>query len=286
MKIIKLYALVIGLVISFSAIAQNDAAKARAGVRSPGLKSPGEEGPSKFNVSVGVGAASYLGDLIQGNKLYAQPGLAFSGAISYAFTNKLGARFDVGFQKIKAADSENTGAHKARNLSFKSTIFDFALSGEYTILDLKNFPATPYISAGVGVMVFNSSAEDVTGKKTNLRELGTEGQGLAGYPGLYNNAAVIFPLGIGVKYPINEKMMLALDFTYRFTRTDYLDDVSTSYPDKALLDARNPVTATFTWRGNEVGAGSYPPKNNTLPRGNPKDKDGYYSTQLKFIFNL
>ncbi len=285
MKIIKLYALVIGLVISFSAIAQKDAAKARAGVRSPGLKSLGEEGSSKFNVSVGVGAASYLGDLIQGNKLYAQPGLTFSGAISYAFTNKLAARFDVGFQKIKAGDSENTGAHKDRNLSFKSTVFDFALSGEYTILNLENFTVSPYISAGVGVMAFSPSAEDATGKKTLLRELGTEGQGLAGYPDFYSSAAVIFPLGIGVKYPINEKIMLSLDFTYRITRTDYLDDVSTVYPDKVLLDARNPVTATFTWRGNEVGSGAYP-KNRTLSRGNPKNNDAYYTTQLKFIFKL
>ena len=282
MKIIKLYTLIIGLVISFSAIAQNDAAKARAGVRSPG-----EEGPSKLNVSVGVGTASYLGDLIQGNKLYSQPGFAFSGGISYAITNKLAARFDVGIQKVKAADKKNAGAqYKARNLSFKSTIFDFALSGEYTILDLENFPASPYISAGVGVMAFSPSAEDATGKKTLLRELGTEGQGLAGFPDYYSSAAVIFPLGIGVKYPINENIMLSLDFNYRITRTDYLDDVSTGYPDKALLDARNPVTATFTWRGNEVGAGSYPGKNNTLPRGNPKDNDAYYTTQLKLIFNL
>ncbi len=282
MKIIKLYTLIIGLVISFSAIAQNDAAKARAAVRSPG-----EEGPSRLSVSAGVGTASYLGDLIQGNKLYSQPALAFSGGISYSFTNKLAARFDVGIQKVKAADSKNKGAqYKARNLSFKSTIFDFALSGEYTILDLENFPASPYISAGVGVMAFSPSAEDATGKKTLLRELGTEGQGLAGFPDYYSSAAVIFPLGIGVKYPINEKMMLSLDFTYRITRTDYLDDVSTGYPDKALLDARNPITATFTWRGNEVGAGSYPGKNNTLPRGNPKDNDAYYTTQLKLIFNL
>ena len=281
MKIIKLYTLIIGLVISFSAIAQNDAAKARAGVRSPG-----EEGASRLSVSAGVGAASYLGDLIQGNKLYAQPGLAFNGGISYAFTNKLAARFDVGIQMVKAADNKNKGAqYKARNLSFKSTVFDFALSGEYTILNLENFPASPYISAGVGVMAFSPSAEDATGKKTLLRELGTEGQGLAGFPDYYSSAAVIFPLGIGVKYPINEKLTLSLDFTYRITRTDYLDDVSTGYPDKALLDARNPTTAKFTWRGDEVGSGAYP-KNSKLPRGNPKDNDAYYTTQLKLIFNL
>ncbi|MBK8520037.1 MAG: porin family protein [Chitinophagaceae bacterium] len=211
---------------------------------------------SKFRISAGVGTANYYGDLIKKNGVFKQTSFSFSAGLTYAFTQKLAARLDVGIQKLQGSDSKSGGAHQSRNLSFKSNVFDFALAGEYTILNLDNFPLSPYVSAGIGVMIFNPYAEDVSGNKQSLPELGTEGQGLAGYPKAYNTAALEFPLGIGVKYPINERITLALDFNYRITRTDYLDDVSRiGYPDKALLDARNPVTAQFTWRGNEVGQG-------------------------------
>ena len=75
--------------------------------------------------------------------------------------------------------------------------------------------------------------------------------------------------------------MLLGEFNYRITGTDYLDDVSTNYPNKALLDARNPKTSKFTYQGT----GPYP-TNPMLRRGNSSDKDGYYTTQLKIAYNF
>lgn len=241
------------------------------------------DGPadSKFSLSAGVGTANYYGDLKK-NSLFSQTSLSFSAGLSYAFTNKLAARIDMGVQRLQGSDSKSGGAHKDRNLNFKSNVFDFALSAEYTILNLENFPASPYVSAGIGVMLFNPYTNDASGQKQNLADLGTEGQGLAGYPKKYSTAALEFPLVIGVKYPFNDRLALSLDFNYRITRTDYLDDVSANrYPDKTLLDARNPITSTFTWRGQ----GTYP-KNSALPRGNPDDNDGFFTTQLKVTFKL
>jgi len=269
MKILKSTLMLLGLITTIGTNAQ---------------KSPGEY-VSKFKVSAGIGTANYYGDLKK-NGPFKQNSLSFSAGLSYAYSSKLAARLDVGIQRLRGSDSKSGGAHPGRNLNFKSNVIDFALSAEYTILNLDNFPLSPYVSAGVGVMFFNPFTEDASGNKQSLPELGTEGQGLAGYPGMYNTAALEFPLGIGVKYPFNERITLALDFNYRITRTDYLDDVSSNrYPDKTLLDARNPITANFTWRGDAVGQGSYP-KNSTLPRGNPDDKDGFFTTQLKLTFNL
>jgi opacity protein-like surface antigen len=273
MKILKIYLIASGILAVLSTQAQ----------KSP--ENPGSEYYSKFSVSVGVGTANYYGDLLKGG-FFSQTSYSFSAGAKYAFTNKLAAKFDAGLQKIQGSDSKPGGAHPGRNLSFKSNVFDFSLGAEYTILDLDNFPLSPYIGAGVGVMIFNPYAEDALGKRQFLADLGTEGQGLAGYPGIYSTAALEFPLNIGVKYPVNERMSLALDFNYRITRTDYLDDVSSNrYPDKTLLDARNPVTAKYTWRADEVGGGAYP-KNSTLPRGNPDNNDGFFTTQLKFTFKL
>lgn len=269
MRIIKFTLPLIGLFTAFQAMAQ----------KSPnGLY--GEES-SRFSISAGLGIANYYGDLKKNNS-FSQMGLSFNAGLSYSITKKLAAKLNVGVQRLQGSDSKSGGAHPDRNLNFKSNVVDFALGGEYTILDLNRFPLSPYISAGVGVMLFNPYTNDASGNKQSLQQLGTEGQGLAGYRGFYSTAALEFPVGIGVKYPISDKLTLSLDFNYRFTKTDYLDDVSMrGYPDKALLDARNTTTAKFTWRGN----GAYP-KNLALPRGNPDDNDGFFTTQLRLAVNL
>ena len=41
--------------------------------------------------------------------------------------------------------------------------------------------------------------------------------------------AVCFPLTVGVKYAINSDLNVFGEIGYRFTNTDYLDDVSTTY---------------------------------------------------------
>jgi opacity protein-like surface antigen len=279
MKMFKFYILASGLLLALNTNAQ----------KSP--ENPNAAGPtvSKLGIHVGAGVAAYHGDLMQSDaNMFKQASYSFNAGVSYAFIKKLSGRFDIGIQQVQAADSKNSGAqYKARNLSFKSTVFDVSVSAEYSILDLDRYMVTPYISAGVGVMFFNPYTTGASGKQY-LRELGTEGQGLAAYPDrkIYKKTAVEFPLGFGVKYPINPNLMIMLDINYRITGTDYLDDVSINgYPDKTLLDARNPLTAKFTWRGNEVGGEVYP-KNLSLPRGNPKDKDGYVTTQVKVSYNF
>ncbi|MBK9486231.1 MAG: hypothetical protein IPO01_13825 [Chitinophagaceae bacterium] len=102
------------------------------------------------------------------NGIFTQTSYSLSIGTFYSFTNKLAARLDVGMQKLQGADSKKGGAHKDRNLSFKSNVFDFAISGEYTIFDLDKFSLSPYISAGVGVMLFNPYALDVSGYKQYL----------------------------------------------------------------------------------------------------------------------
>lgn len=251
------------------------AVKANAQKSPENLDGPGA---SKFSTTIGLGTANYYGDLIKNSSPFKQSSLSFSAGLSYTLRKKIAAKLNIGVQRVQGDDSKSGGAHPSRNLNFKSNVFDLSVGGEYTILDLDKFPLSPYVSAGVGVMVFNSYTTDANGKKQLLAELGTEGQGLTGYKKPYGKASIEFPVGIGVKYPINQKLVLMLDFNYRFTGTDYLDDVSADrYPDKTSLDAKNPIIAQFTWRGE----GPYPAKNSTLPRGNPDNKDGFFTTQFK-----
>ena len=287
MKNIKAFLIVSALIICFHGIAQQmppPGVESVAKLKSQALE-PHPERSSGFSISAGIGVANYLGDLVEDNRLYSQPGFAFSLGAAYAFSNHFSVRLDAGIQRVGAADSKNKGVqYRDRNLSFKSNVADVSLSLEYSLLDINKYKITPFLSAGVGMMFFNPYAKDASGKKQYLRPLGTEGQGLAAYPGrkMYSKSAVEFPLGFGFKMVASQRITLQLELNYRITGTDYLDDVSTNgYPDKTLLDARNPVTSTFTYRG----PGPYP-ANLQLPRGNSKDKDGYYTTQFKVIYGF
>lgn len=236
---------------------------------------------AKLSITGGLGFANYVGDLIKGNSALGQTSYSGNIGLNYALTPHINARFDMGLHNVQGYDSKKGGAHPDRNLSFRSKIIEFSLAAEFTLMNMEKYKFSPYVFAGIGVFNFNPRAYFGTGGTHGLRKLGTEGQGLAGYPGLYSTMAVQYPIGFGFKYAINHKIMLLGEFNFRATGTDYLDDVSTFYPDKALLDARNPTTSKFTYRGY----GPYP-KNPALKRGDPGNKDAYYTTQIKLAYKL
>lgn len=244
-------------------------------------KAVNDSNPSKFSITGGLGAASYVGDLVADNTTFGQLSYASSLGLSYSIIPHLNARFEIGLNQVQGYDSKKGGAHPQRNLSFKSTILEFSIVAEYTVLDLNKHKFSPYFFAGIGAFHFNPRAFYGPGGTYGLRELGTEGQGLAGYPGMYSTIAVELPFGLGFKYAITNRIMLLAELNYRLTGTDYLDDVSKFYPDKTQLDAKNPNTAKFTFRGN----GAYP-TNPSLKRGDNSNKDGYYTTQLKIAYNF
>lgn len=272
MKIIKLCFVISVLMISKNSNAQEGQGKAKT-------KPEKIVTVSKLSLSFGLGDANYYGDLIKGNSVFTQNSFSLGGAATYNFTPHFAGRFNLGILQIKGDDSQSGGAHPSRNLSVKTTIFDFSIAAEVDISDMLKHKFGPFAFVGIGAAFFNPTAVDASGKKENLRDLGTEGQGLTGYPGKYSKVTAIFPVGFGFKYAASPNVTIEMEFTYHFTGTDYLDDVSTSgYPDPSLLSAR---TKEFTWRGS----GPYP-ANLKLARGNPDNKDGFYTSQLKVGFKL
>lgn len=243
---------------------------------------------SKLDVTVGAGLANYYGDLTENFHLWNQSSYALSLGVVYPVIPHLNVRTDIGFMQVGAKDSKNKRADlKNRNLSFKSAIWDAALTIEVDVLNLQKHKFSPYAFAGFGAFYFNPYTTDAAGYKQFLQYLGTEGQGLSMYPDrhMYKRVQFEVPFGGGLKYRVNKKVTLQLEFRYRKTNTDYIDDVSRSgYPNKAALDARNPRSATLTWRGGEVGAGPYP-TNPGLNRGNPNNNDAFYTTQFKVTFH-
>lgn len=235
-----------------------------------------------------IGGSAYYGDLIQGTPLLKQVSTAFSFGGSYDINNKLRGRLNFSLLGAKADDADNPSANlKARNLSFKSNIWDLSLAAEYDFLDnVEGYSYTPYIFFGPGIFHFNPTTTDRFGNKVNLRDWGTEGQGLAAYPDRqpYKLTQFCLGYGAGVRIDLSETVQLGAELFIRKTFTDYLDDVSNnSYVQPSLFAASgNSYSQYLAFRGDEVGESF----SATLPRGNPSKKDLFYTFQLKLSYRL
>ncbi|MBK6937299.1 MAG: hypothetical protein IPH18_10790 [Chitinophagaceae bacterium] len=128
------------------------------------------------------------------------------------------------------------------------------------------------------------------GRKVFLRPLNTEGQVSTLYPDRkpYNSMAFSIPFGGGVKYAINDRVNIAFEILHRFTTTDYLDDVSTTYVEPSLFPP-NPADGTpsdgflLYDRSYELGTPIGTPG---LQRGNSKQKDQFVTAMIHLTFNL
>ena len=238
----------------------------------------------KYNLELGAGLATYQGDLTEKTTFFGQPGYAASFGGSYNLSNQLSLGLGFSYMKLKADDKENDkAALKARNLNFESNVWDINLTLQFSPYTAGNF--TPYIDAGAGLFHFNPTTIDRHGHEQHLEELGTEGQGMA-IPGnsYYLLTQFQIPFGGGIQYAINNKMALKLDFLFRKTFTDYIDDVSTIYPDGSLIDKKLPLIKELSFRGDEImPLAAYP---SGAQRGNADQKDFYYTGQVKFVYQL
>ena len=145
---------------------------------------------------------------------------------------------------------------------------------------------TPYITLGVGVFSYDPYAY-LASKKEFLRPLGTEGQNI-GYKGRkpYGTMAVCVPFGAGIKYNVTEKLNLSFELSHRYTFTDYLDDVSTTYV--GLDKFSGPADATA--RLLQDRSYEFDPNNiiglEGRQRGTSKQKDQYMIVEVGLSFNI
>ncbi len=183
---------------------------------------------------------------------------------------------ELNYGKVSGDDAlSKTSFEQNRNLNFYSTIWDFTPGVEFNFFRYEtgnsSYPFTPYLFTGLSIFKFNPKSAGV-----ELQPLGTEGQGFAGRPNPYRRVALAIPIGGGIKISLGQSVGIGIQVSARRTFTDYLDDVSTTYPDINQLRAS---------RGNDAALFSDPGAfNDSIPdypiyegkeRGTPSDKDWY-----------
>lgn len=241
-----------------------------------------------WHLGINGGLSNYNGDLIESYYVVPQTNGHIGFSLYYELFDQLLIRTNLNYAKINGDDRYNSSEYLTRrNLRFESTILEIAATGEFHLFNLYNKRYSPYLFAGFALFYFNPYAQDSAGGKVYLKPLSTEGQGIYADRKPYKKIQPAIPAGIGIRFAINENIRLGLEAGFRKTFTDYLDDVSTTYPDAAeLFNARGQLAVDYSYRTDELADGSpaFPSKGEQ--RGGSEYKDNYYFTALTLSFRL
>jgi hypothetical protein len=237
----------------------------------------------KPNTEVGIllGTSYYLGDL--NTTHFNQPLPAVGLIIRKNIDKRFAYKAEVMYLNIQSDErsSEDTIA-KNRGLHFKSPIYELSGQVEFNFLPYQPgnplYTWTPYVYSGISIFHFNPQAENKNGEWVNLQELGTEGQGTTLFPEKekYSLIQYSIAMGGGFKIAVNPSFNIILEYGVRKTFTDYLDDVSTTYPGDILS-----MTNEATYMSDPSGSHKLGEQ-----RGNPDKKDWYSFAGITLSFRL
>ncbi|UKJ08864.1 DUF6089 family protein [Solitalea lacus] len=235
----------------------------------------------KYELGLFAGAAGYKGDLSQFNYFrFTDPAFGLMFRKNFNPRNTLKVALTHG--KVQANDATSDIPDQIyRNLRFESIINELTVQYEFNFFSLNPYKEderfSPYLTAGISVFNFDPKAEDGQA----LQPLGTEGQGLNGNPSPYHLTEFAVPLGFGLKFRMNDRWNLFSELGYRFTFTDYIDDVSGYYVN--LNSAPSTLTKLYADRSPEAG---YPANIPGNQRGDLRKNDTYMFAVVGIAFSF
>jgi hypothetical protein len=166
----------------------------------------------------------------------------------YNFNERYAVRLQGLYSRLEAWDRDSDDPlQQLRNLGFRSVLFEASALLEVNFFKYRGLAKdsrtwTPFVFAGLGYFHTNPQNR-LDDTWYDLQPLGTEGQGTGNGAGYGLNQFCI-PFGAGVKLALSAKLDLQLEWGFRRTYTDHIDDVSGTYADNnVLLEEAGPLTA-------------------------------------------
>lgn len=202
----------------------------------------------KTEVGVFGGIINYQGDFVGPDISLKSSGLAFGVLAKHHINSKIAVRASLNFGKIKGDDA-NFEDNARRNFSFESPMFDLTGAIEYSFLTKNRYDDggtfkrgfSPFVYVGIGIINANP---DVTVPENSHVMLTQEELDAS-------NLHLSVPIGVGLKFDLNERSTLAGEASLRATFSDYLDGLSEAGgPDKD--DWYYMVGLTYTYRLGEM----------------------------------
>ncbi len=215
-------------------------------------------------VGAGISAMNYFGDLAPTTSIasadfsFTRPQLSFFAARRFHPRFWAKAQLSMGqlrgddYASADISDTESGFFRYARNLHFRNNIIELSAVGVVDLFEnrgtfLKRPKLIPYFYLGIGVIYHNPQAKTANGDWVALKPLETE-------ENTYSRIQPIVPVGLGLKYKVTNNIDVSFEFGYRYTFTDYLDDVSGDYKDLDKFD--DPLAAAMSNRSGEFKGGA------------------------------
>jgi Domain of unknown function (DUF6089) len=251
----------------------------------------------RYNLGFGVraGVTNFLGDIGSGdvsrnfvyNMELKDTRWSAGAFVRYRFHPLFALQGSYTYARIQGKDSNSDNrARRGRNLNFTNDIHDISAKFEYypQILSVSDVgfrgryrtDFQTYFFAGAGVLIHGPKGQiGGTGQKYKLRPLMTEGS-------KYSPVAFQMPYGGGFYFTHKRIHRIGFEFSWNWTFTDYLDDISGVYADPSAM-AADPISAQIANQWN--GAGNVPAAENYAPgqkRGDATDRDNYLLMTISY----
>jgi len=235
----------------------------------------------KWELGGMLGASNYNGDLAR-RLVLKESHIAGGVYFRYNFGKYVSLKPSLQFGTI-SGDDKNFEENKYRNLNFKSGIQELSTMMEINFkpfgsqVRTENF--TPYLELGIAAFHFNPKTK-FNGDWFALQDLHTEEQS-------YKLLQLSVPVGMGLKWSVNDNFTLGFEFVYRRTFTDYLDDVSKTYPNLTEHTKQyGSLSSALSDRSAEVEGVSEPLSSAGDMRGDPALKDWYVFSMFSFSYRF
>ena len=280
---------------------------------------------SRWTVGALFGTANYLGDLAPESKKFSTDWNYSRAALGIYVARSISSRFDVSggvsYLRLRGSDFESAEpsnfesfARYKRNLHFRNDVIELSFTGVFNILSAEaKSIVRPYVFAGFAGFYSNPQAMiplsyKVVAPKGYRGEEWVDLRPLKMEDVAYSPIQFAIPAGLGVKFAVTEQINLGLEFSYRITFTDYLDDVSSDhyadltggdplrialanrsaelydpYTGRARdLQGQNIETYTYSDGTKYKALGGFTHLADSERRGDPTNKDHYFTTAVKF----
>jgi hypothetical protein len=191
---------------------------------------------SRSEYIYGIGVSNYLGDLGGANSRdasffqdidIANTRYVLSVGYRYRLYQRIAVKGSLSYANFYGADVNSVNEN--RDYSFKANLIELSGHVEYHITEEKQMVSYSSMSlrgklrkvnAGINLYVFAG----LGGAYFKPKSL--EG---SSYDGRYNgnkHLSLVFPVGIGAKYPISTRAYVGLELGRRFVTSDYIDGFS------------------------------------------------------------
>lgn len=254
-----------------------------------------------------LGAANYLGDIGGGEgpardfiyDLKIEATRISGGAYGrYFMGNSVAASVHITQAMISGDDQNSPNPERySRNLSFRNGLVELTPRLEWHIIRIHDVGRTFryrlnfnfFLYGGAGVVWSNPKAK-LNDEWVALQPLQTEGN-------QYSRFQFTAPVGVGAHFRFNKRHVIGAEFGWRWTMTDYLDDISGFYKNPDNFE--DPIARTLADRSVEmdpndplfIGSKFYGEGSKANPavpakRGNPDNNDSYFVAGFTYGYAL